>query len=526
MRTTCKYKEAKKPQSTRSAKRSIPFNNPLAMASPHYLRSLLIHSLLLLSSTFVAAQNTTSLQSCLTGSGIRNIAEGDSTWTSETQSWQLRIKPEPTSVAYPSDQEQLAATLVCARNATAKVSPLAGGHSFVAYGFGNPGNLVVNMAAFNSMRYDESTELLTYGAGLRVGPVAKYLWYNYGRHFPHARHGRPGLAGSSIGGGFGTTSRFLGTPMDNLESVEYMLYNGTVVKAERGSDLFWAAQGAGSSFGILLSLTTRTRKPQYQSAIKFTLALGTVSIDVGTKALMAIQEYALKEAPDEFAIRWGLTAPPYTGVGYFYGDPAKFDELTKPLMDRLPANASMTKSELEFWTLESLASQGLNDTDGGSSPGRSLYVQSLTMTADKPLTYHLAYNLYSHTTYAFNRTDMRKAGYLDLWGGVSRDISDSDTSYAHGNNLWLIRWEADAVAGWPTDGIEYLKNQMLPFEQALVDADIPLRGFANYRDTALTEAEWSERLYGGGNFERLKAIKASVDPEGMFTSNEQSIPLP
>jgi hypothetical protein len=28
------------------------------------------------------------------------------------------------------------------------------------------------------------------------------------------------------------------------------------------------------------------------------------------------------------------------------------------------------------------------------------------------------------------------------------------------------------------------------------------------------------------NFERLKAIKAGVDPEGMFTSNEQSIPLP
>jgi hypothetical protein len=48
-------------------------------------------------------------------------------------------------------------------------------HSFVAYGFGNPGNLVVNMASFNIMSYGESIELLTYGASLRVGPVAKYL---------------------------------------------------------------------------------------------------------------------------------------------------------------------------------------------------------------------------------------------------------------------------------------------------------------------------------------------------------------
>jgi hypothetical protein len=135
--------------------------------------------------------------------------------------------------------------------------------------------------------------------------------------------------------------------------------------------------------------------------------------------------------------------------------------------------------------------------------------------------------LYNTTTYAFNRTDLRKSGYLDLWGGVSQDIVDGDTSYAHGNNLWLIRWEANAPTGiWPADGISYMKNLMLPFEAALTGAGYPLRGFANYRDTALTEAEWSERLYETTGFARLKTIKASADPIGMFTSNEQSIPLP
>jgi hypothetical protein len=197
-------------------------------------------------------------------------------------------------------------------------------------------------------------------------------------------------------------------------------------------------------------------------------------------------------------------------------------------MDRLSTNATMAKTELDFWTLEYSASPGLNLADGGSSPGRSLYMQSLTMTTDQRLTYDLAYTLYEDTTYAFNRTDIRKSGYLDLWGGVSRDISDADTSYAHGKNLWLIRWEANAAnatKGFPADGVQYLKNQMIPFEQQLTAAGIPLRGFANYRDSALTEAEWSERLYGA-NFERLKAIKAQIDPEGLFTSNDQSIPLP
>jgi hypothetical protein len=498
------------------------------MDSPHSLKQIFFQSLLILTPALSLAQNTTSLQSCLSAAGVRNIVDGDSGWSTETAAWQLRIKPDPACMAYPADKSQLASTLSCARKSSVKVSALAGGHSFAAYGFGDPGNLVVNMAAFNSMSVDESTGLFTYGSGVRVGPGAKYLWEETGRHFPHVRHGRPGLAGSSIGGGFGSTSRFLGTPMDNLECVEYMLYNGTIVKAGKGSDLFWAAQGAGSSFGILTSLTTNTWKPIHPTAINFTLSLGALDIETGANALLDLQEYVLSDAPDELAIRWSLSAPPYTGTGYYYGDPTTFDDIMAPLMERMPASANLTKSEFEFYTLDTFVAPGLNLTNGGTSPGRSMYTQALTMTTDNPLTYDLIYTLYNSTTYSFNRTDLRKSGFLDLWGGVSRDISDSDTSYAHGKNLWLIRWEANAVDStkFPADGVEYLKSQMLPFEQALTEQGIPLRGFANYRDTALSEAEWSERLYGADNFERLKKIKAAVDPEGLFTSNSQSIPLP
>jgi FAD/FMN-containing dehydrogenase len=498
------------------------------MDSSHSFKQLFIQSLILLTPAFAAAQNTTALQACLTAAGVQNIIEGDSTWSTETAAWQLRLKPDPAAMAYPADKAQLASSLACAREASVKVSALAGGHSFAAYGFGDPGNLVVNMAAFNSMSVDNSTGLFTYGAGVRVGPGAKYLWDNTGRHFPHVRHGRPGLAGSSIGGGFGSTSRFLGTPMDNLESVEYMLYNGTIVQAGKGSDLFWAAQGAGSSFGILTSLTTNTWKPTYQTAINFTLSLGALDIETGANALLDLQEYALSDAPDEFAIRWGLSAPPYTGTGYYYGDPKSFDTIIAPLMERMPAGANLTKSEFEFFTLDNIVAPGLTLPNGGTSPGRAMYTQALTMTTDNPLTYDLIHTLYNSTTYSFNRTDLRKSGFLDLWGGVSRDIEDCDTSYAHGKNLWLIRWEANAVnaSNFPQDGVQYLKNQMLPFEEALTEQGIPLRGFANYRDTALTEAQWSERLYGKENYARLKKIKAAVDPEALFTSNAQSIPLP
>jgi FAD/FMN-containing dehydrogenase len=205
-----------------------------------------------------------AIHSCLNEAGIHNIIKSDDTWSENTIQYQKRLKPDPACIAFPKDNDQLSQCLKCAREASVKVAALGPGHSFQGLGFGSPGNLVINMEAFNSIHYDDKTTLLTFGGGTRVGPVAKYLWDVAGRHFPHVRGSNVGVTGSSIGCGFGTTSRFLGTPMDNIVAVEFMLYDGTVVTAKEGSDLLWAAKGAAASYGIILSMTTKTFKPVSQ----------------------------------------------------------------------------------------------------------------------------------------------------------------------------------------------------------------------------------------------------------------------
>ncbi|POS70181.1 FAD binding domain-containing protein [Diaporthe helianthi] len=507
------------------------------MASPYSFGRFIVASLLCVSPSLVSAQDTASkgiaLQKCLTTAGVRNVISSDPSWADETVGFQKRLKVDPAAISFPEDSDQVALSLDCARNASAKATALGAHHSFQAYGFGDPGSLVVSMAAFNSVSYDDRTGRITYGGGSHVGPVLKYLWDTAGRHFPHVRGAHVGLAGSSIGGGFGSTSRHLGTPMDNLESIEYMLYNGTIVTATKGSDLFWAAQGAGASYGIILSVTTNTHKPLYPTAVNFTLSIGTVEAEAAAKAIVAIQEYSLgDDCPDEFALRWSLGGPPYTCTGYFYGNPKEFDTVIAPLISALeeiaPGQAEVKKTELPFWDMEvAVAGAGMNQPEGGSLGGRSFYTQALTTTTDYPLSVEQAKILLERTTLGFNRTDLRKSGFLDLWGGVSRDINDSDTAYAHGHNLWLIRWEANAVDAttYPADGTAYLKSLIKPFEDALVAGGASLRGFVNYADTELTEAEWSSRLYGE-NFDRLKEIKAAIDPEGLFTNHKQAIPLP
>jgi len=472
-----------------------------------------------------------TLESCIDAIGVTSSFPDNSTWATDISPWQLRITPTPAGAIFPTTNDHIAAGLACAAEASVKVACRNGGHSYGSYGQGgNDGALIIHMDAFNSTSYDPVTGYLTYGGGSIVGDVATWAWKTHGVHFPHVRANRVGLAGSSIGGAFGSTSRFLGTPMDNLVSVQYMLYNGTIVNCSRteNADLFWVAQGAGSSYGVLLSLTTKTWKPTYNQVTNFTITLVDADIETGVKALLSIQDFSLTGGcPDELSLRWSLTAPPFTGSGFYYGDPTSFSSAIAPLMQVLPNNTTLTSAVSDFWTMEEIATPSLS-SKVDTYPPRNFYLQALVLRTDAPFTYDSAFALYNSTTYSFNRTDLTKFGFIDLWGGVSRDIKDEDTSFAHANSLFLIRWEGRLATGltqYPSDGIDYLQAQMKPFQDQLAKEGIPLRGFVNYRDTELTVDEWSERLYAE-NWEKMLKIKMDNDPSGMFTTNSQSIPLP
>ncbi|KAF2847543.1 Glucooligosaccharide oxidase [Plenodomus tracheiphilus IPT5] len=502
---------------------------PLQLLSPRRVIQLVSHSLLFSAIlTGAAAQDDSSrLRDCLTTASLSTTFSDAPNWQTVTSPWSLRFNPEPAAVVVPHNRDDIATALACAVDAGVKVSPLNGGHSYGAYGLGGvDGALVLNMERFTETSFDAKTGLFTYGPGSRVGPAATWLWENHGRHFPHVRANWVGLTGSTIGGGFGTTSRFLGTPMDNLDSVELMLANGTIVKASRkeNPDLFFVVQGAGSSYGIILSLTTRTWKPEFQLATNFTISLGNVDLDTGVQALLDIQEWAMKEAPDTFALRWQL-AGEWNGNGYFYGNPADFDRIFASLIERLPNTTTTTKSTTDFWSMETISTPQLNGTTD-TFPARVMYLQALVLRSDQPFTFASAKALYEHTTLAFNRTDLTEFGFLDLWGGVSRNVKDSAQAMAYANNQWLIRWEGRLAPGltqWPADATEYMQAGFRPFQEQLKKEGIPLRGFVNYRDTELNEEQWSVRLYAN-NFEKMKRIKAKYDPQGVFTTHSQSIP--
>src|SRR5262249_55534416 len=74
----------------------------------------------------------------------------------------------------------------------------------------------------------------------------------FGLITPTGINSTTGIAGLTLGGGFGWISRKFGLTIDNLKSADVVTADGRQVKASEkdNADLFWALRGGGGNFCI------------------------------------------------------------------------------------------------------------------------------------------------------------------------------------------------------------------------------------------------------------------------------------
>jgi FAD/FMN-containing dehydrogenase len=127
------------------------------------------------------------------------------------------------------------------------------GHNIAGKGVCD-GGFLIDLSAMRSVHVNPRNKTVRVEPGATLGDLDDATQV-YGLATPVGINSTTGIAGLTLGGGFGWLSRKHGLSIDNLRSADVVTANGEIVTAseDENADLFWGLRGGGGNFGIVTS---------------------------------------------------------------------------------------------------------------------------------------------------------------------------------------------------------------------------------------------------------------------------------
>jgi FAD/FMN-containing dehydrogenase len=174
-----------------------------------------------------------------------------------TQIWNGMITIRPGLVVRPRATPDVIAAVNFARDNELELSIKGGGHNIAGLALSD-GGVTLDMSGMRDVRVDAAARLARVGPGCTLGDVDQQT-QTHGLAATLGFVSATGVAGLTVGGGFGYLSRRFGWTVDDLEEVEIVTADGEVHRASRSvnEDLFWALRGGGGNFGVVTEFVFR-----------------------------------------------------------------------------------------------------------------------------------------------------------------------------------------------------------------------------------------------------------------------------
>ena len=199
------------------------------------------------------------------GKALRRLGEqmpgdisipGSDRYAAATAIWAKPVGPMPQAVVHCRTAEDAQSAIRIARDADLPLSVRGGGHDWAGRALCD--GLVIDLSAMNG------TVIAADHRSARIGGGASALDV-LGVTDPHGLAavtgscGAVGMAGFTLGGGYGPCIGRFGLGLDNLLAAEVVLADGRVVTASDTSEaeLFWALRGGGGNFGVVTAMHHR-----------------------------------------------------------------------------------------------------------------------------------------------------------------------------------------------------------------------------------------------------------------------------
>ncbi|MBZ0284352.1 MAG: FAD-binding oxidoreductase [Anaerolineae bacterium] len=446
------------------------------------------------------------------------ILPDDSAYEDARKVWNGIIDKYPAVIVRPLDTSDVIAAVNFTRRARLPLSVRGGGHNVAGHAT-NDNGMVIDLSSMRKVVVDPVNRTARVEGGATWGDVDQVAQL-YGLATPGGVFSKTGIAGLTLGGGFGWLRSKYGLSCDNLIGAEVVTADGRLIRANanENSDLLWGLRGGGGNFGVVTAF-------EYQlhpvgPDMMFVFAFHDGSTEEGMKkALRYFRDYCAI-APDEVStiLALGIIPPePELFPEHLHGH--RFVLFGGLYMGAVEDGKRALQPLLDFGT-PILDHSGVKPYieiqqtfDHDYPDGLRYYWKSINLGhLDEPAIERIVAHARQQTS-PYSTTDL-----WDIRGAVSRADAESGAFFGRGS-AFLLNPEANWIdPQTDADNIRWV--------QEFVDAMQPFSDGSRYLNFAGFQEEGDSMMQKsfGPQYERLAALKYKYDPDNFFRLNQNIKP--
>ncbi len=447
------------------------------------------------------------------------VGPGDPGYDEARSVWNGMIDRRPAGILRAASVGDIATGLRFAREHDLRVGVRGGGHNVAGTG-AVEGGLLLDLGGLASVSVDAATGVARTGPGATLG-VVDAATQAHGLAVPVGVVTGTGIAGLTLGGGFGWLTRTYGLSLDNLLAADVLLADGATVRASATSEseLFWGLRGGGGNFGIVTGFEFQAHpigpevfagaliheRPRWADALR---AFDAWTMDIPDELTPVVSFLAPPPS-------WDLGSETLMITGFAWAGPHRADgeHAIAPFRRACPADVELL--DPTTW----LAWQ--SSVDEVFPKGVRAYWKNATLDAlgDGAIEMIVAWA---------SRLPTRRSGFdIHAMGGAVARVPDDATAFPNRTARFLVNmyavWDEpaddDRGKAWARGFHAALRAHAATGQYVNFLALDPTAGdpVAAARATAL-------EAYGPAKFARLVALKGRFDPDNVFRLNHNIPP--
>ena len=188
--------------------------------------------------------------------GLRGpvLVAGDPGYDETRAIWNAMIDKRPALIARCIGVSDVLACVRFAREHSLTLSMRGGGHNIAGLALAERG-LMLDLSLMRGVWVDTTARVARAQGGCLLGDVDRETQL-HGLAAALGFVSATGVAGLTLGGGFGYLSRRFGWTSDGVRSMELVTASGRQLRAseKENADLFWGLRGGGGNFGVVTGI--------------------------------------------------------------------------------------------------------------------------------------------------------------------------------------------------------------------------------------------------------------------------------